>query len=58
MIRIVTDSSCDLPDELLARHRITVVPLTIRFGDEDFVDREQSHQGRVLDQAHRRSGAA
>ena len=41
MIRIVTDSSCDLPDELLARHRITVVPLTIRFGDEDFVDREQ-----------------
>ena len=41
MIRIVTDSSCDLPDELLTRHRITVVPLTIRFGDEDFVDREQ-----------------
>ena len=41
MIRIVTDSSCDLPDEIIERHRITVVPLTIRFGDEEFVDREQ-----------------
>lgn len=41
MIRIVTDSSCDLPDEILERHRTTVVPLTIRFGDESFVDREE-----------------
>ena len=41
MIRIVTDSSCDLPDEIIERHRITVVPLTIRFGDEGFVDREE-----------------
>ncbi len=41
MIRIVTDSSCDLPDEILEVHRITVVPLTIRFGEEEFVDREE-----------------
>jgi len=41
MIRIVTDSSCDLPEEILARHRVTVVPLTIRFGDEEFIDREE-----------------
>ncbi len=41
MIRIVTDSSCDLPDAVLERHRITVVPLTIRFGDEALVDREE-----------------
>jgi DegV family protein with EDD domain len=39
MIRIVTDSSCDLPDHLIDRHRITVVPLTIRFGDREFIDR-------------------
>ena len=39
MIRIVTDSSCDIPTELVARHRIEVVPLTIRFGDDEFVDR-------------------
>jgi DegV family protein with EDD domain len=41
VIRIVTDSSCDLPDSVIDRHRITVVPLTIRFGDEDLVDREE-----------------
>jgi DegV family protein with EDD domain len=40
VIRIVTDSSCDLPDDLLARHRVALVPLTIRFGEEDLVDRE------------------
>jgi DegV family protein with EDD domain len=38
MIRIVTDSSCDLPREVVEQHRISVVPLTIRFGDEEFVD--------------------
>jgi DegV family protein with EDD domain len=35
----VTDSSCDLPDELVATHGIEIVPLTIRFGDDEFVDR-------------------
>jgi DegV family protein with EDD domain len=38
-IRIVTDSSCDIPPALEAQHQITIVPLTIRFGDEEFVDR-------------------
>ncbi|MBP1632302.1 MAG: hypothetical protein H6Q11_590 [Acidobacteria bacterium] len=41
MIRIVTDSSCDLPDDVITQHRIEVVPLTIRFGDEELVDREE-----------------
>ena len=41
MIRIVTDSSCDLPDEVIAANRIEIVPLTIRFGEEELVDREQ-----------------
>jgi len=39
-VRIVTDSAGDLTDELVERHRVIVVPLTIRFGDEEFVDRE------------------
>ena len=38
-VRIVTDSSCDLPQTLIDEHRIGVVPLTIRFGEEEFVDR-------------------
>ena len=38
-VRVVTDSSCDLPDAVVAELGIEVVPLTIRFGDEEFVDR-------------------
>jgi len=38
-IRVVTDSACDLTDELAAANGIVVVPLTIRFGDEELSDR-------------------
>ncbi len=47
-IRVVTDSSCDLPQSLVDALRIEIVPLTIRFGDEEFVDRERADHRRVL----------
>lgn len=37
-IRVVTDSACDLSAEVAAEHGITIVPLSIRFGSEEFVD--------------------
>ncbi len=37
-IRIVTDSSCDLPAPLVEALGIEIVPLTIRFGDQEYVD--------------------
>jgi DegV family protein with EDD domain len=40
-VRIVTDSACDLGDDEIAGLGISVVPLSIRFGDDEFVDREQ-----------------
>src|SRR5688572_6946590 len=40
-VGIVTDSSCDLPEDLVARWGIEVVPLSIRFGDEELTDREE-----------------
>lgn len=40
-VGIVSDSSCDLPDELVTRWGIEIAPLSIRFGDEEFIDREQ-----------------
>ncbi len=40
-IRIVTDSSCDLPEEVVIAHAVRIVPLSIRFGEEEFIDREQ-----------------
>lgn len=38
-IRVVTDSACDLPDELVDDLGIGLVPLHIRFGSDEVVDR-------------------
>ena len=38
MIRIATDSACDLPAELDEQHDITVVPINIQFGTESYKD--------------------
>lgn len=40
-VRIVTDSSCDLTDEEVAAHGIEVVPLSIRFGSDEYEDRSE-----------------
>ena len=39
VVRIVTYSSCDLPQALADELGIEIVPLTIRFGDKEFGDR-------------------
>jgi len=38
-VKVITDSSSDLPDDLVDQLGIGVVPLTVRFGTEEFVDR-------------------
>jgi len=44
-LRIVTDSTCDLPPELVERYGIIVVPALIHFGDETYLDGvEITHQ--------------
>jgi DegV family protein with EDD domain len=40
-VRVVTDSACDLLPETCAALGIEVVPLTIRFGDREYVDRKE-----------------
>ena len=37
-ITIITDSTCDLPADLLRRHQIVVVPLYVLWGDEELCD--------------------
>lgn len=37
-VRIVTDSTCDLPPELVAQHRIIVVPTCINIGAQSYLD--------------------
>jgi fatty acid kinase fatty acid binding subunit len=40
-IQVVTDSACDLNPDLAEELGVRVVPLSIRFGDEELTDREQ-----------------
>lgn len=40
-VGIVTDSACDLPQSVVDAAGIVIVPLSIRFGEDEFVDREQ-----------------
>lgn len=35
--KIITDSSCNLSDELIAENEITVVPFYVSFGDSDYL---------------------
>jgi len=37
-IRIVTDSTCDLPENIVDQHAITVIPLHINVGEKTFLD--------------------
>jgi len=37
-VRIVTDSTCDLPPEVIAELKIAVVPLYVNFGSESYRD--------------------
>ena len=40
-VRVVTDSAATCPQRWSTRCGIEIVPLTIRFGDEELVDREE-----------------
>ena len=42
IVRIVTDSSCDLPQRLVEKFKIAVVPLVVRFGTQVYQDGELS----------------
>ncbi|HVG06707.1 MAG TPA: DegV family protein [Thermoanaerobaculia bacterium] len=44
-VQIVTDSTADLPSDLVQAHGIAVVPLTVAFGKEVFRDRVEIQPG-------------
>jgi len=37
-IRIVTDTTCDLPESIAKKHNVTVVPLKVIFGEKEYVE--------------------
>jgi DegV family protein with EDD domain len=38
-VRVISDSGCDLPEEIAQRLNIDIVSLSIRFGNDEFTDR-------------------
>ena len=38
MVRILSDSTCDLSKELLERYNIEIIPLYVRLGDKEYLD--------------------
>ena len=38
-VRIITDSACDIPQDIADRLGIVIVPLSIRFGSDEYTDR-------------------
>jgi DegV family protein with EDD domain len=47
-VTVLTDTTCDLPPELVIEHDITIVPLTVMFGDEAFLDQVDITQEEFL----------
>jgi fatty acid kinase fatty acid binding subunit len=55
VIRIVVDSTADLPADLIERHCIAVVPISIQFGTETYkedIDLDQDGFYRKIEQTH------
>lgn len=40
-IRLITDSTADLPASMVEQYNIRVLPLTVRFGDQQYKDKEE-----------------
>ena len=53
MLRICSDSTCDLSDEVISRYGITIIPLHILLGDEEYRDRIEITQEEIFEWADR-----
>lgn len=49
MIKLFTDSTCDLSDELLERYDISVIPLYIQLGEESYKDKLEMTPDRIYE---------
>jgi uncharacterized protein len=56
-IAIVTDSTCDLPRELIDRYQIQIVPLHLLFGEREFLDKLTIDSEQFFALADRSSGS-
>lgn len=47
-IKLITDSTCDLPKDVLERNNIEVMPLLINFGEESYLDGIEINQDELF----------
>lgn len=47
-IKIITDSTADLPQELYDKYDIEVLPVLINFGEESYLDRVDMNAEKLL----------
>ena len=40
-IALITDSTCDIPQELVDQYKITIIPQVVVWGEEVYFDREE-----------------
>ena len=57
-IGIVVDSACDLPGDFYERHRITLLPVTVRIGDATLTDHRNEQATLQFLESHLASGGA
>ena len=48
MIRIITDSSCDLPQELIDKYNIDILPLRVNLGENSYADRKEINPDQIF----------
>ncbi|MBD7915903.1 DegV family protein [Clostridium sp. Sa3CUN1] len=52
-IRILTDSCLDIPEELIQKNNIDILPVLINFGDESYIDRDEINLKAMLDKINK-----
>ncbi|MBQ6819699.1 MAG: DegV family protein [Clostridium sp.] len=52
-IKIVTDSCLDIPEELIQKNNIDILPVLINFGEKSYIDRTEINLEEMLDKMER-----
>lgn len=48
MVKIISDSTCDLSPELIAKYDIDILPLHILLGEDEYEDGRILHRSRFI----------
>ena len=54
MIRVITDSTCDLCEELIKKNNIEIIPLYVTFGDDSFKDGIEINSDKLYEEIDKR----